>query len=167
MNGSLSQSLSLSRRHRAFSLIELIAVMVVLAILAGVAAPRFFNYSDQAKASSLQGTLGGVRSGIASFYANTSFSGTPAYPTFGQLTTLGNVMQEDLPPNPYNGLNNVKQVTNRANALNRATSQTNQFGWNYFVDNASNPPLAVFWANSTDDTTETDSSNNPIPANEL
>jgi MSHA pilin protein MshA len=159
-------NLSLNRR-RAFSLIELIAVMVVLAILAGVAAPRFFNYSDQAKTSSVQGTLGGVRSGIASFYANTSFNGTAAYPTYAELNTLGTVMQEQMPPNPYNGLNGVRQVNNRNNALNRATAQTNQYGWNYFVDNSSNPPLAIFWANTPDDTTETDSSNNPIPANEL
>lgn len=154
-------------RRRAFSLIELIAVMVVLAILAGVAAPRFFNYSDQAKTSSLQGTLGGVRSGIASFYANTSFNGTAAYPTLAELTTLGTVMQEAIPANPYSGLSDVRQVTNRNNALNRATGQTNRYGWNYFVDNNSTPPMAIFWANSTDDTQENDSSNNPIPANEL
>ncbi|MCH7792290.1 MAG: type II secretion system protein, partial [Planctomycetes bacterium] len=31
-----------SQRRRAFTLIELIAVMVVLAVLAGVAMPKFF-----------------------------------------------------------------------------------------------------------------------------
>ncbi len=156
-----------STARRAFSLIELIAVMVVLAILAGVAAPRFFNYSDQAKTSSLQGTLGGVRSGIASFYANSSFNGTPAYPTFAELTTLGTVMQEAIPANPYSSLTAVRQVTNRNQALNRQTGQTTQYGWNYFVDNTSSPPLAIFWANSTSNTTENDASNNPIQANQL
>lgn len=34
--------------RRAFTLIELIAVIVVLAILAGVAAPRFFDYREKA-----------------------------------------------------------------------------------------------------------------------
>lgn len=158
---------SQTRTRRAFSLIELIAVMVVLAILAGVAAPRFFNYSDQAKTSSLKGTLGGVRSGIASFYANSSFNGAPAYPTLAELNTLGTVMQEAIPANPYSNLSAVRQVNNRNNALNRQTSQTNQFGWNYFVDNSSDPPMAIFWANSTEETTEDDSSGDPITANDM
>ncbi len=158
---------SITRTRSAFSLIELIAVMVVLAILAGVAAPRFFNYSDQAKSSSLQGTLGGVRSGIASFYANSAFNGTPAYPTFAELTTVGTVMQEPIPTNPYNGLNAVRQVTSQADADNRATAQTTQYGWCYFVDNSAEPPVAVFWANTEDETTEEDASGNPITANDM
>src|SRR5688572_33061977 len=83
-----------------FTLIELIAVIVVLAILAGVALPKYFDYSAQARASSCKGTLGGVRAGIANFYANSAISGTAVYPTFAQLNTLGTVMQELLPPNP-------------------------------------------------------------------
>ena len=35
--------------------------IVVLAILAGVALPKYFDYSANAKASSCKGTLGGVR----------------------------------------------------------------------------------------------------------
>ena len=37
---------------RAFTLIELIAVIVVLAILAGVAIPKYFDYAQNAKISS-------------------------------------------------------------------------------------------------------------------
>ncbi|MFN0132119.1 MAG: type II secretion system protein [Phycisphaerales bacterium] len=86
---------------RGFTLIELIAVIVVLAILSGVAIPKYFDYSSNAKASATKGVLGGVRSGIANFYANSAVSGTAAYPTLVELQTTGTVMQEPLPANPY------------------------------------------------------------------
>ena len=98
------------KRNRAFTLIELIAVMVVLAVLAGVAIPKYFDYADRAKSASLQGALGGIRTGVASFSAESSFTGTAAYPTFAELTTLGTVMQEALPNNPYNGLSAAQSV---------------------------------------------------------
>ena len=61
--------------RRGFTLIELIAV-VVLAILAGVALPKYFDYAAQAKVSACKGALGGVRSAIANFYANVVQRGT-------------------------------------------------------------------------------------------
>jgi prepilin-type N-terminal cleavage/methylation domain-containing protein len=39
------------RTDRAFTLVELIAVIVVLAILAGVAVPRFVSFSEHARAT--------------------------------------------------------------------------------------------------------------------
>ena len=80
---------------KGFTLIELMAVILILAILAGVALPRFFNYQTQAREAATKGTLGGVRAGIANFYANKAISASAAvYPTFAELTTLGTVMQE-------------------------------------------------------------------------
>ncbi len=123
---------------RAFTLIELIAVIVVLAILSGIAIPKYFDYAANAKASSCKGTLGGVRSAIANFYANSAVNGTAAYPTLTQVTTLGTVMQEAIPANPYNSASTV-------GAAVWATTPpvTGAFGWNY--DAAS----GRFWANST------------------
>ncbi len=95
---------------KAFTLIELIAVMVVLAVLAGVALPRFFNYSDQARESACKGALGGMRAGVANFYANNAINGSPAYPTYAELTATGTVMQEELPENPYNEDNSVRDA---------------------------------------------------------
>lgn len=47
------------RTHRqpAFTVVELIVVIVVLAILAGVAIPKYFDYSTRARASALSGSL--------------------------------------------------------------------------------------------------------------
>ena len=153
--------------RKAFTLIELIAVMVVLAILAGVAAPRFFSYSDQARTAALDGSLGGMRSAIAQYYAVQASEDNPRYPTEVELATVGEVMQEELPKNPYNGLRNVRRIASVNDANNRAVSNPTSFGWNYYYNNASDPPVAIIWANSEDVTEAVDDNGDPLNANEL
>jgi prepilin-type N-terminal cleavage/methylation domain-containing protein len=126
------------RSPRAFTLIELIAVIVVLAILAGIAIPKYFDYAAQAKVSSVRGTLGGVRSAIANFTSNSAVNGAVAYPTLVQMQTLGTVMQEAIPQNPYN---NDATIAAGVWAATPPTSGTN--GWNY------DAAAGRFWANST------------------
>lgn len=154
-------------RRSAFTLVELVAVMVVLAVLAGVAMPKYFNYADKAKTSALQGSLGGLRTGVANFFANASTAGTPAYPVMNDWNTAGGVMQEALPPNPYNNLNNIRRINSRADANNRVVRNTNNFGWNYYFDNNANPPVAIIWANSNANTTATDNAGRTLRANQL
>jgi prepilin-type N-terminal cleavage/methylation domain-containing protein len=127
---------------RAFTLIELIAVIVVLAILSGIAIPKYFDYASQARASSCKGTLGGVRSAIGNFYAKSSLTGTAAYPTLANLTdytgSVNSVMQEPIAANPYNNLATVQAAT--WNAATPPVSGT--AGWNY------DATAGKFWANS-------------------
>ena len=49
-------------QQRGFTLIELIIVIVILGILAVTAAPRFIDLSSDARASTMQGILGAVKS---------------------------------------------------------------------------------------------------------
>ncbi len=139
-----------SRRRLGFTLIELIAVIVVLAILAGVAVPRYFDYTDRARSSAVQGTLGNVRSAIQNFYANASLTGTPAYPTLVQIQTIGAVLQDQMPQNPYNNLSTITAATS---VEWNARTVTGTAGWRYFVDNTTNPPTYGFYINSTTNTT--------------
>ena len=129
------------RPRTGFTLIELIAVIVVLAILAGVALPKYFDYSANAKSSSCKGTLGGVRAGVANFYANSAVSGTAAYPTYAQFTTMGTVMQEPLPQNPYNSSTTVRNADNTW--VSGAPPVSGVQGWAYDATNGK------FWANSS------------------
>lgn len=76
-------------------------VIVVLAILAGVAIPKYIDYSAQAKRAAAFGVLGGVRSALAGWYTNKSLTGAPTYPTLAEVNGTGVLMQEPLPPNPY------------------------------------------------------------------
>ena len=123
-----------TRNRGGFTLIELIAVIVILAVLAGVALPKYFDYAAQAKVSACKGALGGMRAGIANFYANQAIAGTARYPTLAEFTTLGTVMQEPLPENPYNG---SKAVRNAAGTWVAGTPPTqpavttNGEGWAY------------------------------------
>ena len=137
-----------STKHRSgFTLIELIAVIVILAIMAGVALPRYFDYAAQAREASVRGTLGGVRAGVANFYANEAINGTAAYPSLAQLNTLGTVMQEAIPDNPYVDDNTVVAATSVQAAAR--TVVAGGAGWAYYVDNAASPPEMTLYANSS------------------
>ena len=152
------------RKSAAFTLIELIAVIVVLAILAGVAVPRYFDYTNRARTSALQGTLGNVRSAVSNFYANASLSGTPAYPTLVQLTTSGTVVMDTFPNNPFSNANTVTAATS-TEYTNRTVTGT--AGWRYYVDNTLATPAFGFYANSSTTTTAVDSTGTAITANNL
>src|SRR5688572_25802750 len=120
-----------------FTLIELIAVIVVLAILSGVAIPKYFDYAVKAKESACRGILGGARSAIANHYGMSASNGILAYPTLVQLQTTGTVMQEVMPPNPYNGDNTIAAAVWAATPPVSGTE-----GWNY------DAAAGKFWANS-------------------
>lgn len=138
--------------RKGFTLIELIAVIVVLAILVGVALPRYFDYAERAKVAATKGTLGGVRAGIANFLANEVINGNPAdYPTLVELETVATVMQEPIPDNPYDtgaNPNDVHLATVGEAAARTTPVVAGTGGWAYYVDNTLTPAAYTFWANT-------------------
>ncbi len=132
--------------RKGFTLIELMAVVVILAILAGVALPKFFNYAAQSKVAATKGTLGGVRAGIANFYADKAInSATSRYPTLTELSGTS-VMLEILPDNPYSSpASNVVVTATWANATARLAAGVQ--GWRYYSGGGVGS-RAVFWANT-------------------
>jgi prepilin-type N-terminal cleavage/methylation domain-containing protein len=126
-----------------FTLIELIAVVVILAILSAVALPRFRDYQTVAREASCRGTLGGVRAGVAAYYANQAMTtGTAAFPSLAELTD-GSTMQEALPANPYNESHDVQAVTS-LQALGRTI--IGGAGWAYY--DGAGGGSAIFYANT-------------------
>lgn len=127
-------------RTAAFTLIELIAVIVVLAILSGVAVPRYFDHATRARESAARGALGNTRSAVANWYASSAADTIPSWPTLAQVQTVGatGVMQEPLPPNPYNGSAAIK-----AAAWVATPPVGGEEGYAY------DPLTGKFWLNST------------------
>ena len=140
-----------SALRAGFTLIELMAVVLILAILAGVALPKFFDYQVTARQAACKGALGGIRAGVANFYANEAVTtGTAAYPTLAQLTTIGSVMQETLPENPYGGTTaNGVEAASKAEADARTILSASANGWAYFAGTGGD--AAIFYANTDSD----------------
>ena len=64
------------RNQKGFTLIEIIAVLVILGILAAVAVPKFMNFSQDAKSKSLQGALAAVAFNASMDYAKGLLNGS-------------------------------------------------------------------------------------------
>lgn len=153
------------RTTKAFTLVEVLIVVVILGILSAVVIPRFAGASDDARTSATQSTVASVRSAIATYRTGAIIQGDAPYPTLAQLTD-GTVIKFDLPPNPFTEIGGVQSV-GRAQAEARGVSNESAFGWNYFVDNNANPPVAIFYANSTAQSSAPDGSGGVLGASEL
>ena len=151
---------------RAFSLVELLLVVVIMGILAAMVVPQFAGATTDARTSATEATLAGVRSSIAAYRSRAIIEGRPPYPTIAQLLDGETVLSNGLPSNPITGASGAQSVS-EASARSRAVSQPGVYGWNYFVDNDADPPVAIFYSNCDEATTATDGVGATLAANEL
>ncbi len=59
------------KRARGFTLIELLVVMAIIATLASIAAPRYFNSLENSREVALRANLKAMREAIDQFYQDT------------------------------------------------------------------------------------------------
>ncbi len=129
---------------------ELVVVIIVLGILAAVAVPKFFDFTTDAKAAACKGALGGTRTAITSYY---SYSATPAgggvagYPTLAQLTTVGTVLAQGVPDNPYSTSATKNAVIAGVTKGTPVTAGTSG-GWCYLAS------TGEFWADTASGASE-------------
>jgi prepilin-type N-terminal cleavage/methylation domain-containing protein len=100
------------KNQRGFTLIELVIIIILIGLLAGVAIPRFVNLRSQAIIASAKANLDGGRAGISLNFADETLN-TPPYtpPAFGGTGVLASTTEvENLlegtpnypPDGPYN-----------------------------------------------------------------
>ncbi len=80
------------RRSEGFTLIEIIAVLIVLGILAAVAVPKFFDVADEARQKAISGAVGEMKGRVSQYFAEQLLQGsTPSGITYSAANVGTNV----------------------------------------------------------------------------
>ncbi len=138
----MRQVRGLMRNPAGFTLIELVIIIVVLGILAAVAIPKYFDMVSDAKESACRGALGGLRSAVSIWYAKEALeTGTASWPPIDSLQTVGIVMEQSIPPNPYQSDDSAPDSI--VTGVTKGTTVGSRGGWAY------NPSTGEIWPNTS------------------
>jgi len=87
---------------RGFTLIELVIIIAVVGILAGVAIPKYQDMTIDAKSNATKQALGSWREAISNWEANQAVqNGQPDFPDLDSMNTINSVVMQALPRNAF------------------------------------------------------------------
>lgn len=115
-------------KQQAFTLVELVVVILILGILAGVAAPKFFDTSKTATDNGIKQTLSIVRDAIELYAANNAGNLPPSTSTTQLHTELEDFIRGTFPASPVGAQNNL--IENSSDDPLTATASATE-GWKY------------------------------------
>jgi len=104
--------------RKGFTIIELLIVISVIAILVGIALPRFKGMQDEANIARVNGDLRTLQTAVESYYIHN----TNTFPaTLGALTTAVPQIVATLPTDPFN--NNADYTYSVASGIYKISSK--------------------------------------------
>jgi general secretion pathway protein G len=137
--------MSKTNRRNAFTLIEVLIVVIIMAVLAATIIPQFSSSTTDAKQSSLKFNLHTIRSQIEMYKVH-HLNVAPGLDTFeNQMTKTTNAagtvgtgpnypygpyFQGTVPVNPFNNLNTLKTTT-ATNEIQAKAAVDGSSGWLY------------------------------------
>jgi len=86
------------RKRGGFTLIELIVVIVILAILAGIALPKYFDHGFDAKQSADEGAIGAIRTALNMAHLEHRMNDAPQNQWITSVNDIAGVMDADRLP---------------------------------------------------------------------
>jgi len=102
-------------KRNGFTIIELLIVITVIAILVGIALPRFRGMQEEGNINKAKAELRTLQTAIESYYIHNSNTYPSALSSLTSATP--NIIGAALPTDPFNGSNNYGYATDGASPV--------------------------------------------------
>jgi prepilin-type N-terminal cleavage/methylation domain-containing protein len=142
------------RSKKAFTLVELMIVVAIIGILAGIAIPRYMNFIRRSREGATKGNLGALRSALNIYYSDNEGIFPPATAAgFNAAPFIGTSANNYLDAIPQATEDCDQYATHKNNGMGVAygqftTAATNVGGWQYnagfAATNFSTAPAKLF-----------------------
>jgi general secretion pathway protein G len=135
---------SYSNRSRAFTLVEILIVVVILGILAAIVTPQFAAATEQSARTAVVDQVNKIRRALAVYYVrnNSQYPDiTAGSGTWGELMTSGGGYMRQAPVNVWVGEANGREIIIRATP---DAGFVDTYGWIY------DPATGNLWAAGCD-----------------